>query len=245
LGQERLEAIFHRSEQNRALRVEPDLQAKNLVQIKTEHSQPVDETISGPLAQGHNLTNVGRDALSQLVEKTCGNEIWRSASVAAASGGGNLSDGVAVAVQNISEALGSSSPVTRLLSIFAGFDPAKRVPCARYLEPTRDRCRRVHSSILARLLALSAQAGATSFGAPLLPRRRPLCNVVCLPLAPRGEPSHVRTSPPFDKAIFEPRLFHDGNFSANQTVAVTIALVLMRRPRHHNQQGSTNIQDAE
>ena len=107
------EAVFHRSHQSRALRVQPDLQAGNLAQVKTEHPQPVNEAISGVLAQGHDLTNMGRDALSQLVEETCGNEIGRSASVAPASGSRKLSDGTAILVQYIPDALGSSAPATR------------------------------------------------------------------------------------------------------------------------------------
>src|SRR4029077_20772105 len=90
LGQERLEAVFHRSHPSRALWMQADLQAGNLVQIKTEYSQPVREAKSGVLAQRYDLTNMGRDAVSQLIEETGGNEIRRSASVAPTSGSRKL-----------------------------------------------------------------------------------------------------------------------------------------------------------
>jgi hypothetical protein len=156
--------------------MEADLQAGNLVQIKTEYSQPVREAKSGVLAQRYDLTNMGRDAVSQLIEETGGNEIRRSASVAPTSGSRKLSDGAAILAQNIPDALGSSAPATLPLSIFAAFDAAKRGPCASHPEHTTNRGRRVHSSIVARLLALSAKAGATSLGALLLPFKR-LCEV--------------------------------------------------------------------
>src|SRR4029077_15554704 len=138
-GQERLDAVFDRSLQRLPQRVQPHLQSGNLLQIKTEHSQPVPEAISGGLTQGHDLTNVGRDAASQLIEKRCWNEIWRSASVVPPSSSRKLSDGVAVLAQNTPDALASILPAKRRLNIFAGFDAAKRGPCARHPKQTTDR----------------------------------------------------------------------------------------------------------
>src|SRR6476661_4133560 len=93
-----------------------------------------------------------RDPASDFIEESYWNEIWRLASVAPASGGGELGHGVSAAGQNIFDALGPGVPVTPVCGIFAGFDPASRRSCARYSEETTNRCRRVHPSILARLL---------------------------------------------------------------------------------------------
>ena len=130
--QERFETAFHRSHQNGALRVQPHLQAGNLLQVKTKNPQPVREAISGAFAQGRELADMGRDAGSQLVEESGGNEIGGSASVAPASGGRKLSDGAPVLAQYVSDALDSRSPASIRRSLFAGFDAAKRGPCARY-----------------------------------------------------------------------------------------------------------------
>src|SRR5579862_1814543 len=145
---ERIEAVFHRSNQNRTQRVQPDLQSGNLAQIKTKNLQPIDEAISRVFAQSRNLAHVWSNADFQLVEESCGNEIRRSASVTCASGRGKLSDGVPILVQNVPDALDPSVPSVLRLSIFAGFNPAKRGPCARPLEHTNRRGR-IHSSILA------------------------------------------------------------------------------------------------
>ncbi len=54
--------------------------------------------------------------------------------------------------------------------IFAGFEPAKRRSCARYPEETANGCRRVHPSILDRLLPRERRPVAACLGAS----RRPL-----------------------------------------------------------------------
>lgn len=197
--------------------MEPDLQAGNLVQIKTEDSQPVHKAISGTFAQGHNLANMRCEAASQLVEETWWNEIRGSAAVAPASCSRKLSDGAAILAQNIPHPLGSGVPARPPLSIFAAFAAAKRGPCARRSETTMNRGGRVHSSIVARLLALSAQAGATSFDALPLPHRR-LCAVRWSTTRPGCAASHLGTSHTFDRAIFKPSDVMMKNFPANQTV---------------------------
>ena len=165
----RIEPFFLWSHQNGALRVQAHLQAGNLPQVEAEHPQPVRKAISGALAQGRDLADMGRDAGSDLVEESYGNEIGRLASVAPASGGGELGHGVSASGQYISDALGPGVPVTTVCSFFAGFDPAKRGSCARYSEETTNRCRRVHPSILARLLLSELLPRAASFGASLRP----------------------------------------------------------------------------
>ena len=74
---------------------------------------------------------------------------------------------MAFAVENVSDGFDASVPVTPPLNIIAGFDAVKRGPGARISEHA-NRGGGVHSSILARLFALSAETAATSLGASLL-----------------------------------------------------------------------------
>jgi hypothetical protein len=213
------------------------------LQIKTEYSQPVHEAISGGLTQGHDLTNVGRDAPSQLIEERCWNEIWRSASVVPPSSSRKLSDGVAVLAQNTPDALASILPAGQRLNIFAGFGAAKRRPCARHPKQTTNRGGRVHPSILARLLALSAEAGATSLGAPLLPLRKscaawPASNRRALRTCAR------RKFPNFRRSNIKLLRFHDQVFPQSRGCRDPHT-ASARCARHHNQQGCPDIQGAQ
>ena len=168
LGRERLGAVCDRSDQHGALRVQPHLQARNLLQVKTAQPQPVDEAVSGALAQGRDLTNMWRDTASKLVKKSGWNEIGRSGSVAMAGGGGKLGDGMPALAQNIPDAFDPSVPATLRYRLFTGGALAKSGSRARYPEHSMHCGGRVHPTILARLLLYERQPGATSLGAPFL-----------------------------------------------------------------------------
>src|SRR5947207_2428399 len=71
----------HRGYQNRALRIKGDLQTRNLAQIESAKTHPVDKAQSSQLAQGHQLANVRRYASLQFVQKSLRNKVRRPSPV--------------------------------------------------------------------------------------------------------------------------------------------------------------------